>query len=362
MSELLNSQIKVFNLAEETWQKMLDDINAANKSIVFEQFIFLSFSEGQIGLEFVKAFIAAAEKGVDVALNLDAVGSISLLKNKGLKKRLRNSGVELNFYQTIPLRNATTPIRFFVRNHRKVLLIDQQISWIGGTVMKEEFRDWQDYNWRIDSNQFGEELHSELIKQHERLVTGKRSIAPFSKLSPEIRLVGNSPGIGNRHVYEQISEHILVAKNKVCLVTPYFTPPLRLYRVLKEKLKDGLEIKLLTPKQTDHGLADWARWWYLKQLQPLGLKIYFTDHMNHAKIVTADNWASFGSTNLDYLSLVFNHELNIDFEEGSKVELINSQVNRWLGGDYYYVDEEMLQDVRPSWWQRFLGRILVFIT
>lgn len=362
MAHLFDKQIRVFTTETSAWKSMLLDINNATQSIVFEQFIFMSFEPGEIGNKFIVAIKNAVTRGVKVSLRLDAFGSMQLLKDRVLAKELRDAGIRLNFYQTMPLRNMTTPIRLFIRNHRKVLLIDNCISWIGGTIVGEEFRGWHDYTWRIDSAEFGYELDSELQKQYDRLVTGKKTIAPFSKLSSQIRLVGNSPGIGNRHVYEQVSEHILISKQAVFMVTPYFSPPLRLFRVLKEKLKEGGRIVLITPKKTDHALADWARWHYLWQLHRLGMEIYMCDFMNHAKIVSADNWVTFGSTNLDYLSLLFNHELNIDSQDPSQIAMVNQQIMTWLQNDYREMNRNELVKLRPAFWQRATGRILAFIT
>jgi cardiolipin synthase len=357
--EITNDEsIDVFATEESAWEEMLVDINQATHSIIFEQFILLSYQDGKIGKKFVDAFIAAANRGVDVMLHLDGLGSYELLFNSKIKDQIKLAGIKLHFYRTTPLEHLTTPIRVFIRNHRKVLLVDKKISWLGGVIMAEEFRDWHDYTWRVDSEEFGKALDVELSRQFDRLETGKRILAPFSKISPRLRLVGNSPGIGNRHVYEQISEHILLAENRIVLVSPYFVPPLRLRRVIEEKLNEGVEVVLLTPHQTDHRLADWARWPYLWRLYSRGLKVMTCDQMNHAKIAVADKWATFGSTNLDFLSLIFNHELNLDTDDENLVTIINTQINSWLDHNYTELNRSDLILMRPNLFHRLLGRIL----
>ena len=361
-SKSLEQPIKPFSTEVATWEGMIADISNAQRSVVFEQFLFLSYKPGQIGHKFAEAFIKASQRGVKVRLHIDAFGSSELLFHRKFIKKFKEAGIELTFYRTSPLSRLKTPFRLFIRNHRKVLLIDEKISWIGGVIMGEEYRRWLDYTWRIDSIKFGMALSDELKNQVERLDTGKRIIAPFKKVTEKIRLVGNSPGIGNRHVYEQICEHILLSEFKIVMITPYFVPPYRLLKVLELKLADGADIELLVPKATDHVMADWARWIYLKKLQKKGLKIRMCKQMNHAKIVFTNDWATFGSTNLDYLSLVFNHELNLDTYDQDLINLINNQYNAWINDCHYEAcDEELIAKIKPNILQRTIGRLLRFI-
>lgn len=353
------SAITVKNTAAGAWQGMIDDINAATELVIYEQYILASFEPDQaIGQQFINAFVAAANRGVDVRLMIDAQGSLAFIRNSDINQQLQNAGVEITFYRTMPLSRLVNPLRLFLRDHRKVLLIDDSITWIGGVVIGEEFRDWIDYSWRIKDNSLSISVQEELSSQYERIESGKKLLAPFAKAANEVYLVGNAPGIGNRHIYEQISQNVLLAEREVNLVTPYFAPPLRLQRVLAEKLRDQVQIKLFIPEKSDHAIANWARWYYLVKMENQGLEIYFCQKMNHAKVVTCDEfWATFGSANLDYLSLVFNHELNLDINDPELVALITSQIDDWSNSYYKKIDREYLHSTRPTWWQRAIGFI-----
>ncbi len=124
-----------FSKASDVWEAQLKDIEHATRSILIEQYIFEDFEEGQIGRLFIEALIRKQLEGVEVRLILDTEGSFSLFKNLEVNNLLESAGVKTFYYKTLGYRHVLTPARIFLRDHRKLLLVDEHISWIGGVVV-----------------------------------------------------------------------------------------------------------------------------------------------------------------------------------------------------------------------------------
>lgn len=334
---------KLFTSSQTTWEQQLEDIKHAHSVIYFEQYIISDFNEGDIGQQFLSALIERAKSGLEVRLIIDFQGSLELFNHKSLNNELREAGVKIQYYKTLPFSKISSPIRIFLRNHRKLLLIDHEISWIGGVVIAENYKNWSDLMVRFTNSTIADYCNREFRHQLQRIGAGNVILAPFEKMTDEYQLVGNSPGLGNRYCYEQITHQILLAKETITLVTPYFSPPLKLRRVLQRQLERGLEITLVIPRNSDNKFADWAREMVLKNLVNKGLIVRYLDFMNHAKIVvTDDTWSTFGSTNIDALSLITNHELNISTTDTNLVKDISKQIATWCENTKKAETEDLL--------------------
>lgn len=349
---------KTYNSATSTWEAQLEDIKNAKHVIYFEQYILKDFENNEIGRQYIDALMERARAGVEVKLILDLQGSLSLFRDTELNKELKESGLLIIYYKTLPASKAFSPVRLMLRNHRKFLLIDHEISWIGGVVVGEEYRDWGDLMVRFDDFEIADYCNREFRRQLQRLRSGKVLLAPLDRIDKDTELVGNSPGIGNRFCYEKISHQIMLAEKSIILVTPYFAPPLRLRRVITRRLLDGLDVQLIISKHTDSKYADWARETFLNKMIKQGLKIKYLDFMNHAKIVLIDDeWATFGSTNLDALSLIFNHELNLITRNNYLVKDINKIILQWCHGvQPVGADELLYKSLSP--FKRIVGKLV----
>lgn len=303
---------KAYYRVSEIYEAQLADIKKAKRSIFLEQYILESLEEGEVGRAYIDALIQKANEGVRVDCILDAQGTFSLYTNDELFKKLEEAGCKIFFYKTLGRSHLANPIRLILRDHRKFLIIDDEITWIGGVVIGERFRTWKDLMVRFNdptiANVSSKEFRNQILRLQDKLTL----LAPLETINSEYHLSGNAPGFGNRFCYEEITHALMRAQTSVVLVTPYFAPPFKLERIIKRRLKAGLSITLITPKESDKRISNIVRERYFHSLLPLGLKVQYVPHMLHAKIVLVDDaWVTFGSTNLDALSLIFNHELNM---------------------------------------------------
>jgi cardiolipin synthase len=153
----------------------------------------------------------------------------------------------------------------------------------------------------------------------------------------------------------------MLAKQSVTLVTPYFAPPLKLKRVINRRLKDGLKITLIVPRVSDHRIADLARESFFPRMLKQGLTLLYAEHMIHAKIVLVDDmWMTFGSTNLDAVSLIFNHELNLVTRNARLIREVQDIVSGW-GEGLKPVDDQSCEYRNHSWHERIFGRCVRYI-
>jgi cardiolipin synthase len=351
----------LFHRVSEIWEAQLKDIEEAKTSILLEQYIIEDFQEGGIGRRFIDTLGRKAQEGIEVRCIIDAQGCLGLFRNNELHHALTSAGATIFYYKTLGATNIITPARLFLRDHRKLIVIDDRITWIGGAVVGERFREWDDLMGRFEDPHLADVASHEFRQQLLRLQEKTMLLAPMVRVDDETHVSGNAPGVGNRFCYEEICHAIMLAKDSVTLVTPYFAPPLKLKRVIQRRLKDGLKITLIVPRVSDHRIADLARESFFPRMLKRGLRVLYADHMIHAKIVLVDDtWMTFGSTNLDAVSLIFNHELNLVTRNTELICGVQEIVRSWSEG-LTPVDEQSCEYQKHSWYERLFGRCVRYI-
>ena len=351
----------VFHRVDEMWAAKLRDIEGATSSIYIEQYILENLGSDEIGEMFMLALTKKAKEGVKVRLILDFQGSFELFKDTKYNDLLSSAGGSIFYYKTLGWSRIFSPSKLILRDHRKIMIVDKSIAWIGGAVIGERFRDWDDLMVRFTDAATALSLHQEFEEQYQRLQDKIPLLAPMKTINDSTHLVGNGPGIGNRFCYDEICHAIMLAKRNVILVTPYFAPPLRLLRVIKRRLAEGLHITLLIPRQTDNRLGDIVREAYLPELLKRGLSLEYYESMNHSKLVIVDDvWMTFGSTNLDLLSLSFNHELNITTTDSELISGVLQTVKYWRTG-LVPIENGRCEYKKFSVGDKVIGRVISFL-
>ena len=316
---------------QETWDEQLADIARADTYIYFEQYSVEDVTLDKIGARYIEALIKKAHGGVSVRCIFDFVGSFELFQAGALVARLREAGADVYFYKSrSPLSMKFKPSYYFLRDHRKMLVIDGKVAWIGGVVVCESLRDSEDLMVRYDNLHIVAGLATEFTRQHKRLLDTAVIVPPLQTLGEDSLLVGNAPGIGNRFCYERLCHAVMLSEQSVTIVSPYFSLPYKLKQIIYRQLKQGVTISLITPRRSDNWVADMGREASLYRCVKRGLKVYYQPYMNHAKaVIVDDSWVSFGSTNFDALSLLYNHELNIETRDPGVVGDIVAIVKKW---------------------------------
>jgi len=295
---------------DETFAVMLSTIDAAKTSIELESYI---YTAAPIGERFRDALIRACHRGVRVQVLIDSFGSITLLDN--FWQPLRKAGGEMRWFNPLTLR------RFNIRNHRKLLICDQQVGFIGGFNIAPEWegdgvtRGWRDLGLHINDSLARElsasfdEMFARADFKHKRFIRlRKRPVKhPISDQAADLLLSG--PGRGRSPIKMALRRDLAQART-VQIVAAYFLPPRRLRRALMHVARRGGRVQLVLPGKSDVPLIRLAAHSLYQRLLRAGVEIYeYQPQILHTKLVIVDAVVYAGSSNLDTRSLNINYEL-----------------------------------------------------
>ena len=295
---------------DDTFAAMLSAIDAARASIEFESYI---YTASPLGERFRDALIRASRRGVRVQVLIDSFGSITLSDN--FWGPLRKAGGEMRWFNPLTLR------RFNIRNHRKLLICDQTLAFIGGFNVAPDWegdgvtRGWRDLGLEINGPLARElsasfdEMFARADFKHKRFIRLRKRAAnhPESVHAGELLLSG--PGRG-RSPLKLALRMDLVRARTAQIIAAYFLPPLRLRSALIQVARRGGRVQLILPGKSDVPLMQLAARSLYQRLLRAGVEIYeYQPQILHTKLVIADNIVYAGSSNLDTRSLNINYEL-----------------------------------------------------
>ncbi|WP_256672188.1 phospholipase D-like domain-containing protein [Pseudomonas sp. o96-267] len=299
--------------------RMLAAIEGALQQVEIELYL---IEDGRCSERLVDALCRAAERGVAVRGLFDAYGAAGL--GAALRERMQAAGVQLRWYNPVRWRRG---IRNFHRDHRKLLLVDQRLAYVGGTGSTDEF--WLPDEPRSPWHEVMVEMEGPLVGDWQQLFeqlwlarfSWRPSHQPAALSLPECPPAGI--GLG-RVAYADAAQHrdILLsllralrgAKQRVWLATPYFLPTWKIRRALRRAAARGVEVRLLLAgRHTDHPPVRFAGQRYYPKLLRAGVRIFeYQPRFLHLKMVLVDDWVSVGSCNFDHWNLRFNLDANVE--------------------------------------------------
>lgn len=332
--------IQYFTTPRATWDAMLADCRAATRSIEMEQYI---VANDAVGNAFLDVFIEKQKSGVPVRLLLDRIGSRGVYDSPKIND-LVAAGGQVRFYNPPQLSRIFKPVYWFPRNHTKTLLIDSEIAWIGGVCLEEAMADWRDSQIRFKGDAvlpIEEKFSLERIRWRTR---ARNFIRRDRDLQLPLEYIVHRPRLGPNPIYRRMVRAIRGARSSVCLVTPYFLPPYGLRRAMRMAAKRGVKVHVMMSAATDAVIADCVSHSYFPWMYRKGIRIsLYTKSMLHAKyVIVDDDWATIGSSNLDYLSLKHNREANVIVRDKAVIAVLRGHFNDDLahcidaGHDYWH--------------------------
>ncbi|MEN9575108.1 MAG: hypothetical protein RL514_2963 [Verrucomicrobiota bacterium] len=297
---------------DEAFAAMLTAIAAARHSVRLETYI---FSAGEPGNQFLVALLAARARGVPVYVVLDAWGSQDLADSYW--EPLRRAGGEFRWF------NEQTHRGFFFRNHRKLLVCDEQVAIVGGFNLAPEYagdgvaRGWCDVGLHVTGALAGP-LAASFDKMFTRAELRQRAFMRVMKTGAHARLVHSDgdllmsgPGRGFSTLKRALG-HDLRSARRVQIMAAYFLPTWKLRRALNAVVRRGGQVQLILPSHSDVPLAQLATRRLYRTLLTAGVEIYeYQPQILHAKLILIDDLTYVGSANLDTRSLHINYELSL---------------------------------------------------
>src|ERR1039457_4663794 len=314
----INPALQWLCTGRENFPGMLAALGAARKSILLETYI---YSDGKLGRQFLENLLAAARRGVRVRVLVDAAGSWFLPDD--FSNPLVAAGAEVRRFNPLHL------WRFGVRDHRKLLVCDESVIFIGGFNVADEYdgdgvtRGWCDLGVRIENPALAGELadsFEELFALSDfrrnpllRLRAFKRKRK--AQRSTSGKLLSIRPGLGASPFQTAFYRDLATARD-VRIVSAYFLPTRRVRRELLRVVRRGGRVQLLLAGKSDVPVSQMAARSLYHRLLKAGVEIYeYQPQILHAKLLLCDGVAYAGSSNLDIRSLNLNYELMLRFAD-----------------------------------------------
>jgi cardiolipin synthase len=312
------NQVDLLQDGEVKFNHLREDLNNAKRHIHMEYFVFRDDTTGQTIIDIL---CRKAKQGVTVRLIYDSVGSSLSRKTK---KRLDKSGVE--HYPFMPVAFTRFTSKFNYRDHRKIVILDGQIGYVGGINIKDEYdnsvgnsRYWRDTHLRLEGPAAGS-LQAIFLLSWE-FVSGEKPEAdadlfpdnPVTSSDPiAIQIASSGPDSDWANIMEALFMAVNNAQNYVYITTPYLIPNTAMKTALSTAARCGVDVRILIPYRSDSWVAQYATDSFIEELTEAGVKIYrYQKGFVHAKTLVVDDvLASVGTANLDYRSFSINFEVN----------------------------------------------------
>jgi cardiolipin synthase A/B len=304
------NSFRLLDSGEVFFAHMLQAIDAARESVLLEMYLVRS---GTITTAFIASLTAAAARGAQVCVLFDGFGALGLARAD--RRRLTDAGVEVRFFN--PLRVASR-LRNLRRDHRKILVADGRVAFVGGTGLTDDFLGDARTAWR----EVMVEIHGPIVGDWQRAFA-----RTWKRCGPQLTLravpaeASADGAVGRLSLSEARHRSILAtgvirridaAVTRVWIMSAYFVPSRRFRKALRRAARRSVDVRLVMPgPRTDHPwVRHAARRFYGRMLRN-GVQIFeYQPQMLHAKVILCDDWVSVGSSNLDRWSLRWNLEAN----------------------------------------------------
>jgi cardiolipin synthase A/B len=326
---------KVLTNGEETFQHIIAELKRARHHIHLEYYI---VRHDQIGQEIKNILIEKASQGVKVRFMYDAVGSWQL--SKSYINELKNAGIETVSFG--PVRLPFLNNKFNFRNHRKIIVIDGNIGFVGGLNIGDEYLGrnkeigfWRDTHLMLR----GEAVRTlQLIFLQDWYYMTNHSFLTAEYLSPQIdheshggvQLIAGGPDNEWSVIKNIFFSMISAARESVWIASPYFIPDEDIFSALKVAALSGIDVRLLVPNRPDKRIVFHASRSYFPELMAAGVKVFeYERGFMHSKIIIVDGeLASIGTSNMDMRSFHLNFEVNAFlFRTKSTLKLVEEYLN-----------------------------------
>jgi cardiolipin synthase len=312
-----NNTIDIYTDGTQKFTNLFNDIANATHHIHIQYYI---INNDDLGNKLLEQLRIKALEGIEVRLLMDFIGSRHI-PTKTLNN-LEKAGVKIAHF--FPSKFKLFNFKANYRNHRKIVIIDGKIGYLGGFNVGDEymglskrFGNWRDTHLKIVGDavislQIRFFLDWRLASKEQLAMTSNYMHESNLEIGAGIQIVSCGPD----QQYEQIKQGFLkmihAAKISICIQTPYFIPDDAITEALRIAASSGVNISIMIPNKPDHPFVYWATVSYLGDLLPFGIKVYtYENGFLHAKTITVDGiLSSVGTCNFDLRSFKLNFEVN----------------------------------------------------
>lgn len=315
------NDLRFFNDGGSFFEELFDDLRHAREYINLQFYIIAS---DPLGRRLRDILIERARAGVKVRVIYDYIGSFDARRHDFFQ-RMKENGVEVHSFFKLSFPSHVNRLNW--RNHRKVVVIDGKVGYIGGMNVAERYvtggslGKWRDaaarimgpcvsalqYHFAVDWKFMGHDLLCDPVKA---CAVGEGE-ADVSDATLQVLASGPNDRWGNMTLlfYKAIS----TARRRVWLQTPYFLPSEGLMKALESAALAGVDVRVMMPRRSDSRILTYSSHSYVEECLLAGIKVYLYDAgMLHSKVlIVDDDFSTLGSTNFDFRSLEHNFEENL---------------------------------------------------
>ena len=309
-----NNSLELLLDGQQTFPKMLEAIANAQDYILLQSYI---IHDDAIGNQFKDALIERTQNGVKVRVLYDGLGSKTLTHN--YIKSLRQNNIEVNAFRSTEGRGNRFQINF--RNHRKILVVDGKIGFIGGLNIGDEYlgRDphfgyWRDTHLKVTGT-IVKSLQETFLKdwywatKEIPLVNWEIIRSDDNNQTAFILPTSAADRLKNCTLF--YLDLINLSQERIWIASPYFVPDDSILDALKLAAVRGVDVRIILPDRADHLSVYLCSFSYYGELQEVGIKLYrYKRGFMHQKIILCDRFiAGVGTVNLDNRSFFLNFEV-----------------------------------------------------
>ena len=351
-----------FANGEEMWQQMLEDLKRAEKFIFLEYYI---VDEGLMWDSILEVLEEKAAQGIEVKMLYDDIGCMVTLPGD-YTVHLRSKGIDAHkFNKVIP----RMTVAYKNRDHRKILVIDGQISYTGGINLADEyinhierFGHWKDSGIRIDGP--ATQAFTRLFLMNWYINRGEISDFDQYHLENQTRFGSGlciPYGSGPKPIYKTKVGKIVYqnlinqAEDFVYITTPYLIIDYDLTEDIKNAAMRGVDVRIVTPHIPDKKLIQLVTRGAYPDLLSAGVRIFeYTPGFIHSKqMIVDDRFAAVGTINLDYRSLVHHYENAVLLYKTESI----ADIRKDFEGIFEQSQEIFSDTINPTWYQMMIKEV-----
>ena len=332
------NSVKLLIDGEATFESIFTGIDAAQHYILLQFYI---VRDDALGQKISARLIEKANAGVLVYFLYDEIGSIGL--SSSFLGALRAAGIKVSTFNTTKGLRNHFQINF--RNHRKIVVVDGLVAWVGGNNIGDEYlgRDksvgrWRDTHIRIEGPATIPIQLSFVEDWHWATDTALNDLAwnPVEMPDAKAGVLVIPSGPADKHKTASLAfvQAIHFAQKRLWITSPFFVPSESIILALQSAGLRGVDVRIMIPDKSSHRLISLAAYYYIEELQKSGVEFYrYEDGFLHQKVLLVDDSFAFvGTMNLDNRSLHLNFEITTVILDDDFVQ----QVERMLLRDFRY--------------------------
>ena len=350
------NEVKILRNGEEKFPEVLQALESARYHIHLEYYI---YENDEIGREIEGTLIKKAQEGVTVRMVYDDFGSRSI-RGK-LVQRLKQAGVQVFPFHKIHFVPFANRINY--RNHRKIIVVDGKIGFVGGINISDRYINMPDTPDKIYWRDTHLEIEGPAVSYLQYLFlcdwnfSAKQNLQqtedffpivepPKNPIGRIVQMAASGPDSANPSILFSILKGIGLARKEVLITTPYLIPGESLKNSLIMCALSGVDVKILVPRKSDSHLVNTAARSYYEELLKADVKIYrYTKGFIHAKTIVLDREVGMvGTANMDTRSFDLNFEVNAIIYDKPTASMLAQD---------FYDDLESASEIDPvEWFQR----------